>query len=55
MKVSLGDSLDAGDCEDTRTMEFILNVLTEFAEFSDKIFVITVKGLEPLPNRHLLC
>ena len=29
------------------TFEFSLNVFTEFAEFSDKIFVITAKGLEP--------
>ena len=36
-------------------MEFFLNVFTEFVEFSDKIFVITVKGLEPLPTSHLLC
>ena len=28
-------------------MEFFLNVFTEFAEFSDKKFVITLKGLEP--------
>ena len=35
-------------------MEFFLNVFTEFGEFSDKIFVITVKGLEPLPPSHLL-
>ena len=27
--------------------EFSLNVFTEFAEFSEKIFVITVKGLKP--------
>ena len=27
-------------------MEFFLNVFTEFAEFSDKIFVITVKVLK---------
>ena len=33
-------------------MEFFLNV---FTEFSDKIFDITVKGLEPLPISHLLC
>ena len=26
---------------------FSLNVFTEFSEFSDKLFVITVKGLEP--------
>ena len=37
------------------TLEFFLNVFTEFAEFSDKIFVITVKGLKPLPTSHLLC
>ena len=28
-------------------IEFSLNVFTEFAEFSDKIFAITVKGLKP--------
>ena len=28
-------------------MEFFLNVFTEFIEFSDKIFAIAVKGLEP--------
>ena len=28
-------------------MEFSLNVFIEFGEFSDKIFFITVKGLEP--------
>ena len=27
-------------------MEFFLNVFSEFAEFSDKIFVIRVKGFE---------
>ena len=31
------------------------SVFTEFVVFSDKIFVITVKGLEPLPTSHLLC
>ena len=36
-------------------MEFFLNVFTEFSKFSDEIFVITVKGLEPLPASHLLC
>ena len=36
-------------------LELFLNVFTEFPEFSDKIFVITVKGLEPLPTSHLLC
>ena len=35
-------------------MEFFLNVLTEFAQFSDKIFVITVKRFEPLSTSHLL-
>ena len=29
------------------SIEFSLNVHTEFAEFKDKIFVITVKGLKP--------
>ena len=29
------------------SIEFSLNVFTEFDEFSDKIFVTTVKGLEP--------
>ena len=29
------------------TIEFSLNGFTEFNEFSDKIFVITVKGLKP--------
>ena len=29
------------------SIEFSLNVFTKFAEFSDKIFVITVKGLKP--------
>ena len=29
------------------TFEFSLNVFTEFNEFSDKIFVITVRRLEP--------
>ena len=29
------------------TSEFFLNVFTKFADFSDKIFVITVNGLEP--------
>ena len=28
-------------------MEFFLNVFTEFAEFSDKKIVITVRGLKP--------
>ena len=27
--------------------QFFLNVFTEFTELSDKIFVITAKGLEP--------
>ena len=31
-------------------LDFFLNVFTEFAEFSDKIFVITIKGLESLPT-----
>ena len=34
----------------TKSMEFFLNVFTEFAGFNDKIFVITVKGFEPLPT-----
>ena len=34
------------------SMEFFLNVCPEF---SDKIFVTTVKGLETLPASHLLC
>ena len=29
------------------TMEFFLNVFTEFSKFNDKIFVLTIKGLEP--------
>ena len=33
-------------------MEFFLNVFIKFAKFSDKIFVITVKGLEVLPTNH---
>ena len=40
---------------DVETLEFFLNVFTEFAEFGDKIFVNTLKGLEPLPTSHLLC
>ena len=36
-------------------MQFFLNVFTELAEFSDKRYVITVKGLEPLSARDLLC
>ena len=36
-------------------MEFFLNIFTEFSKFSNKIFVITVKGLKPLPPSHLLC
>ena len=31
------------------SMEFFLNVFSEFAEFSDKKIVITAKGLEPQP------
>ena len=30
-----------------RTLEFFLNVFNRFSEFADKIFIITVKGLEP--------
>ena len=37
------------------TLEFFQNVFTEFAKFSDEIFVITVKGLKPLPTSYLLC
>ena len=41
-----------------KTIEFFQNVFTEFAEFSGKIFIITVKGLEPaapatVPVRHI--
>ena len=28
-------------------MELFLNVYSEFAEFNDKIFAITIKGFEP--------
>ena len=31
----------------TEIFEFSLNVFTEFSEFRTKIFVITLKGLEP--------
>ena len=30
------------------SFQFSRNVFVEFAEFSDKIFVITVKGFEPV-------
>ena len=36
------------------TIEFSLNVFTEFSEFSDKIFVITVKWLEPATQSPLV-
>ena len=31
----------------SESLEFFLNVFTEFAEFSDKIFFIELKGFEP--------
>ena len=31
------------------SMEFFLNVFSEFAEFSDKKIFITAKGFEPQP------
>ena len=31
----------------TETVEFFLNVFTEFSKFGDKKFAIKVKGLEP--------
>ena len=37
-----------------RAIEFSPNVFTEFAEFSAKIFVITVKGLKPATQSPLV-
>ena len=37
-----------------KTIEFFLKVFTEFLEFSDKIYVITVKGLEPATQPRLV-
>ena len=56
-RVDLGFSSfwDATVCSLWATKKFFLNVFTEFAEFSDKIFVITVKWFERLPPSHLLC
>ena len=35
-------------------MEFFLNIFTKFAGFSDKIFVITVKGFKPATESLLM-
>ena len=42
-----GYGQQAGSMHLTGNAFFSLNVFTEFSEFSDKLFVITVKGFEP--------